>query len=176
VADNSSGMIKIALFGGAAFLAYKQGWLSSILPAATPAASCPTGQQPIMDGSVFRGCMPGIPPAGGATAPIVPTVPAAGPSLDSLGTQLVTAAAAQVHANPAWHQGPDELNSLLMQIYPGVGQLPAPEDWFAASGWKRPDTMTFANYWAVAAPWLRANKGLSGIGRHGLGFLYAGGR
>jgi hypothetical protein len=35
-----SGVLKIALFGGAAFLAYKQGWLS-MLGVGTPAVSAP---------------------------------------------------------------------------------------------------------------------------------------
>jgi hypothetical protein len=158
VADNS-GMIKIALFGGAAFLAYKQGWLSSIgIGTPSPTSTSGTATQPV----------------GTTGSPIVPAAPsqpsgAATPTLDSLGAQIVTAAGGQ-------SMGPDGFNSILTQIYPAAGPLPDPNQLFGPSGWARPASMGFATYWAITAPWLKANKGLSGIGRHGLGFLYAGGR
>lgn len=149
MADNS-GFIKIGLIGGIAYLAYSKGWLSSLgigapVPAGTTALTTVSPASPV--------------PAAAAPASAIP-------SLDSLGSQVVTQSAGQ-------SMGPDGFNAILTSIYPPAGPLPDPVGMFP--GWSRPASMGFATYWAVVAPWLKQNKGLSGIGLHGLGFLYTGG-
>jgi hypothetical protein len=158
VADNS-GMLKVGLFAGAAFLAYRQGWFSSILGTVSPTSTSGTGAQPV---GTTGSTVSQQPPAQPAQA----QHPAAS-SLDDLGAQVVAAAGGQ-------SMGPDGFNALVTRILPSAGPLPDPNELFGPSGWARPASMSFATYWAITAPWLKANKGLSGIGPHGLGYLCVG--
>lgn len=91
------------------------------------------------------------------------TSPPSGPSLDTLFAAL-TAAAANDPAVIAGTASPDTWNVYLAQVYPAIGTAPDPVPIFGG----RP-AMTATQYWAGMAPWLKANKGLSGIGRWGLG-------
>jgi hypothetical protein len=201
MADN--GMLKIGLIGGAAFLAYKQGWLSMFGLGGMPSDAvyigdtaagqvCPgTGTPVSVKSFTFHSASTGkyycttTPPtaaqvaaaqaaqaalyggsvqAGPVTTPRDSLPPTVLPSLDALGAQIV----ARVGSGSA---GPDEFNSLLTQIYPAAGPLPDPNQLFAGSGWSRPQTMGFSTYWTATAPWLKANKGLSGFGSYGLGLI-----
>jgi hypothetical protein len=105
-----------------------------------------------------------------AGAPAGGTAPAAGPSLDTLYGQLVAAVGA-AHV-PGDNAGPDEYDALLGQVYPPLaGVLPDPNQLFAGTGWARPSGMPVAAYWSKMAPWLKTNKGLSGVGLYGLGIF-----
>ena len=155
MASDNSGLIKVAAIGVAAYYAYSQGWLSFLGIGTAAAASTPVVTPPA------AGAVP--PVASPVVAPVVtpPAAPAA-PSLDSLGAAIVTAVkGASV--------GPDDYNYFLTQIYPAAGPLPDPVSLFASTGWARPQPMGFSTYWTITAPWLKANKGLSGYGPQGLG-------
>jgi hypothetical protein len=146
VADNS-GMIKIAAIGGAAFLAYRQGWLS-FLGIGTPATA--------------------VSPATGTPVTAVPSsvAPAASPvpSLDSVYGSLVQ----QVGPLNSDHtMGPDGYNALLIQIYPAAAPLPDPVSLFSGTDWARPAAMPIASYWSRMAPWLQQNRGFAGLGIYG---------
>jgi hypothetical protein len=109
-------------------------------------------------------------PAAGATQPLTTTggatggtPPPSGPSLDSLFAAMVAAAANDPGVKANGMMTPDGWDFYLMRVYPGF-TAPDPVQIFGG----RP-AMTATAYWAGMAPWLRTNKGLSGIGRYGLG-------
>jgi hypothetical protein len=106
-------------------------------------------------------------PAPPATPPATP--PPAAPSLDSLGAAVTKALGSQMNAAGV---GPDAYNYAVTSVYPAAGPLPDPNQLFAGTGWARPAAMDFTTYWTYTAPWLKANKGLSGYGG-GLGAYYA---
>jgi hypothetical protein len=99
--------------------------------------------------------------AGGA-GPILPA-PSTQPSLDSLFNAMVAAAANDPDVVKGT-AGPDTWNVYLLKVYPAIGTPPDPVPIFGGRS-----AMTATVYWAGMAPWLRTNKGLSGIGRYGLG-------
>jgi hypothetical protein len=147
VADNS-GIIKIAAIGAAAYVAYTQGWLSFLgigAPAAastTPAATTPatTTPAPAPNPNPISGAnsLAGIQ----AHAIALANAPAAGLTADQWGYYLN-----QV------------LNPLNM-----VAPDPMPLFTAAAPGFDRSQVLTSGQYWAVMAPALKSQLGLSGLG------------
>lgn len=101
MADNSS-MIKYALFAGAGYLAYQQGWLS-VLGIGTPKAAAAT--------------LPPVAPPAAAVAPGSSNV------LDHIYTGIVAAAAAD-HTTTT---GPDVWNVYAVRSG-GPNPMPAPEE------------------------------------------------
>ena len=67
----------------------------------------------------------------------------------------------------------DGWNWVLMQVIPNF-TAPDPMPLFTAAtpGFDRSQLISPGQYWAVMAPWLKTNQGLSGLGRRGLGCLY----
>jgi hypothetical protein len=161
MADNS-GLIKMGIAGAVAWYAYSQGWLS-FLGIGTAAAAAPATAAAPAASPVAAAVPPLAPPV---VPPVTAPAASATPSLDALGAQLVRALGSSANAAGV---GPDAYNAVLTQIYPAAGPLPDPNTLFAGSGWARPQGMTFPVYWTATAPWLKANKGLSGYGPHGLG-------
>lgn len=160
MADNS-GLIKIALFGGAAYLAYKQGWLSFLglgtsTPAPAAAAAPPAAATPPATGPVST------PPV--AQPQITPTVN----SLDTIYSKMTAAAAA---AGEASLLGVDTWGYYLNQQLAPMGKSapdPGPLMTDAFGGWwTRASPMAASNYWAVMAPALKSQLGLSGLGIYG---------
>ncbi len=130
--------LNIALFGGAAFLAYKFGLLSS-LGIGTPSAPAT--------------------PAGAAPPPPNPNAITGANTLDGVYARMVAA---------AW-------NAYLTGVMPAGFVAPDPMPIFQAAvpGFDRStNLLTAGQYWAVMAPWLKTNAGLSGLGRRGLGCMY----
>jgi hypothetical protein len=149
-ADNT--IIKVALFGGAAFLAYKFGFLSFL--GIGPEAAAPAKT-------------PALP-----ATPVTPPPPFQGAnSLDGVFARMVTAANA-----PAAGLSVDQWNYFLAQVDPALTP-PDPVTVFSAAvpGFDRSQKISAVEYWSVMAPWLRKNAGLSGLGPRGLGWMYQGG-
>jgi hypothetical protein len=145
MASDSTGMLlKVGLFGGAAWLAYKQGWLSmfglSPAPAPAPAPASPTSTSPPM--------------------------PVGASSLDGIHQQLSRAAKA-----PAVGLNVDSWGYFLNQILSasGKGAAPDPMPLFSAAipGFDRSQLVTDIQYWTVMAPALKDQLGLSGLGFYG---------
>lgn len=146
MADNSA-LLKVGLFAGAGYLAYKFGYLNFLFPA-TAAAPAP--------GSTGS-------PASTTSGPVSPTPPAAAPSASVLDGifQRITAAAgsgAKLDAdNWGWY-----LNAELATL--GKGAAPDPVPLFGA----RPfPAMTAAEWWGPMSGALRSQMGLSGLGYFG---------
>jgi hypothetical protein len=147
-------LIKVGLFGVAAYIAYKQGWLAKLgIGAETPATTT------ARTGGILT-------TAGGVETPL--TGPA--PTLDGLYTRMVALAA----KNGVTTTGPDGWNYYLNETGL-VSGLPDPLEVFP--GVDRTQPMTSAEYWAGMSAWLARNKGLSGPGIFGglAGLIYCGG-
>ena len=151
-------LIKALLWGGGVYLLYRTGVLSSIsggiIPAPVAAAA---------------------PPSGGAPPP--PAGPPAFNSLVATGQRVNTAAIQD-------YQGGDRSNQLtvtsgvpsttfnawnyFLQKQTNFSDLP---NYQTLTGQPDPNVpMTFAQYWQLIAPWLGTNKGMSGLGWHGMGW------
>jgi hypothetical protein len=133
-------MMKYALFAGAGYLAYKQGWLSVL---GIGSASAPV-----------VAAAPGVVPS---AAPVAPAAPAASNVLDHIYAGIVAAAA----ADKVTVTGPDVWDVYAVRSG-GPNPMPAPED----VGLTRVD-MTAAQYWTAMAPYLKTKLGLSGLGIYG---------
>jgi len=160
MADNT--LLKVALFGGAAYLAYEFGWLSflGLSPTATTASTAPT---PTATTSTTA-------PVTTATTTTAPPIVGAN-SLDGIYAQLVSAANA-----PAAGLTADQWNYYLAPLLPSGVVPPDPMSVFpqAVSGFARTQLLSAAQYWSVMAPWLKSNAGLSGLGIYGLGLMWRG--
>jgi hypothetical protein len=151
MAADNSGMIKIALFAGAGYLAYRQGWLS-MLGLGTPAAASP--------------------------APAVPATPAPNPnaivganSLDAIYTRMLAAAKVSSANVDEWGY---YLNNELAKTGK-VAPDPMPIFQTAVPNFDRAQKLSAAQYWAVMSPALKTQLGLSGLGIYGgLGQLLRG--
>lgn len=151
MADNST-LIKVGAVGAALYIAYTQGWLS-FLGIGTAATATPTAT-PATSGT----------PATSAGA--VPTTPsAASPStLDALYTKFL--AAAKAGGSDTGTLGVDGWGWYLNQS--GI-TAPDPMPIFSAAvpGFDRSQQFTITQYWAVMAPALKTQLGLSGLGMYG---------
>ena len=141
---DSSSLVKVGLFGGAAFLAYRYWFAPS-----TPAAPSST-QQP-------------------ATAPAAPPVTGATTfnSLDSIYARMVDVA--NKAGVPAAGTSPDGWNVYLGQAG-GPNPAPDPDLVFGApavAAARSGSPMNAAQYWSKMAPYLAATAGLSGLGVFG---------
>jgi len=142
VADNS-GLIKIGLFAGAAYLAYSQGWLSFLgigTAAATTTATTTTGTA--------------------ATTTAVELAKVAAPSFNSLDA-IYSRMVALASKDGITSTGPDVWNYYTVNAG-GPSQMPSPED----AGLTRVN-MTSAQYWSAMSPVLKTKLGLSGMGFYG---------
>lgn len=174
MADNS-GFIKIAAIGAAVYLAYTQGWLSFLgLGTASSASTASTGT-PAATGANLPAVS--VPVATVATTPPSPkanvldgiytamvkaaNAPSAGLGVDAWGYYL------NQQLGPLGLSAPDPMP--LFQAYvtsisaPPPGGSPGQPATFDRS------TYTFSGptYWAVMAPALRSQLGLSGLGLYG---------
>ena len=147
MADNS-GIIKVALFGGVVYLAYTQGWLS------------------------FLGLTPSMAVATPTTTPIMPVTPAPNPnaitganSLDAIFQRVVTAANAPTAGLNVDSWG-YYLNAELGKIGKSAPD-PMPIFTSAVANFDRSQLLNAAQYWAVMAPALKTQLGLSGLGIYG---------
>jgi hypothetical protein len=145
----SSGVGEIIKWGAIAGLAYWAYTTFFAAPAAGVTTSPPAAKPATTDKT--------------GTAPVVN-------SLDAIYQKLQTAWGSGTH-------NADEGNWYLVSVG-GIDVAPAPESFIP--GFVRTTTgpqYTAAQYWAYMAPWLRTNKGLSGLGAFaGLGALYGWGR
>ena len=139
MADNRGMFIKLGLFGAAAYVAYTQGWLSFLgIGAATPAA-----------------------PA----TPVVPTAPdpnkiTGANTLDGIFARLKTTA-------PSGNHNVDQWNYWLASAGNLTPPDPMPIFQAAVPGFDRSQDLTASQYWAVMAPALKTQLGLSGLGVYG---------
>jgi hypothetical protein len=167
VADNS-GIVKLALIGGAGYIAYTQGWLSflglspggSTVTASAPATSASTVPAPIPPSS------PAASPSPPASTPPVPPTPVTN-SLDTLYQNMVAAANA---AGQPSQLGVDGWDYYLNSVLPAGQVAPDPAPLFTAAFgglWTRSTPMVASNYWAVVSPVLKSQFGLSGLGIFG---------
>jgi hypothetical protein len=147
VADNSGLMIKAGLAGAAAWLAYKQGWLSMLgLPgpatAATPATVAPTTAVPkVVDPNAAVGYN----------------------TLDAIHGRMVAAAKA-----PPVGLNVDTWNYFLAQVDSGlVPPDPMPIFQAAIPGFSRDQLLTDLQYWTPMSQYLAKNMGLTGLGIYG---------
>ena len=141
MAADNSGMIKIALFGGAAFLAYRQGWLGFLGIGGAPAAVAP------------------------APAPVDPNKIQGANSLDAIYARMVSTAKA-----PAAGLAVDEWGFFLNNELAGIGKTaPDPMSIFPAAvpNFDRSQKLTAGQYWGVMAPALKSGLGLAGLGHWG---------
>lgn len=130
-------LLKVGLFGGAAYLAYEYFFAAPASPA-TSSASPATTTAPSS----------AVPPVVGAN------------SLDALATKLFAAANA-----PADGLTVDQWNWFLMQVKPGfTAPDPMPIFMAAIPNFDRSQKITGVQYWLYMAPYLRANLGMSGMG------------
>ena len=156
MADKGPGMLPILLIGGAGvvFWLWKSQSSAAVTPPATPSGSGPPP-----------------PPAAPSAPPATP-----GPTaLDKLYTAMVNAATVSAqggntanllsYKNGTVSASFSAFNYFLAQVG-GFSDLP---DYFTATGGKTdPNTaMTSAQYWGVISPWLKTNKGYSGLGVYG---------
>ena len=132
-------LIKVALIGGGAFLA----WKYFMQPATTAAHESAT------------------------PAPPDPNKITGQNTLDGVYARLVAAA-------PSGSHGVDEWNAYLAPLLSVAPPDPMPLFQAAASGFAREQQITAGQYWAVMAPWLKQNAGLSGLGPKGLGWMAGG--
>jgi hypothetical protein len=135
VADNS-GIIKIGLVAAAAYLAYKQGWLSSLGIGAPVAAATP-----------------------------LPVTPAPNPNA-IVGTNTLAGIYARLVAKaPAGSMGVDAWNTYLAPLLPGGGPAPDPMPIFTAAvpGFSRSQPLTAGQYWQYMGPAIGTQYGLSGL-------------
>jgi hypothetical protein len=153
VTDNSM-LLKVGLFGGAAFVAYKQGWLSflGLNPSGVTATSTPAT------------------PAQPQPAPAPAPAPAPSPFKASGVNSLDAVFAALNKYAPGASQTADGWNWDLMQIVPGF-TAPDPSPLFSAAPfdppWTRDFKMPLVSYWIVMGNFLRQKQGLSGMGHYG---------
>jgi hypothetical protein len=139
VADNYT-LMKVGLFGGAAYLAYKFGYLNFLLPATVATGTPATG----------------APASPAAAAPAAPAPPA--PAKVDLNALMFNTLKAGVSAtgnkdNPM--MSPDDWNALARQT-PNVPALPDPNQLFGNR-----DPMIFGTWWSKTVPYLQA-QGLAG--------------
>lgn len=134
-------LIKIGVFGAVAYYAYTQGWLSFLgLGTSTASSSAGTTTTAV-------------------TTPLVSS-PASN-QLDTLYTKMVNAATAAGTTST----GVDGWGYYLNQFTTAPDPMPA----FQAQNpnFDRSQNMTAAQYWAVIAPVLKTQLGLSGLGLYG---------
>jgi LDH2 family malate/lactate/ureidoglycolate dehydrogenase len=154
VADNNSTFMKVGLFGAALYLAYSQGWLSFLgigTAAAVPATGTPATANPLAVG---------VPtPTPVSTSPV--NVPS---TLDSAYAKMVAAATAAGTTST----GVDGWGYYLNNSGAGITS-PDPIPAFSAAipNFDRSQNFTAPQYWAIMAPALRSQLGLSGLGIYG---------
>jgi hypothetical protein len=138
----SSGLIKVGLIAGAAYLAYRQGWLSMLgIGAPTAAAAAPAAASP--------------------AAPATPVNPITGANtLDGIYQRMIASAG-------SISQGVDAWNSYLATAGNLTPPDPMPIFTAAVPGFDRSQLLTGPQYWAVMAPALKSQLGLSGLGFYG---------
>jgi hypothetical protein len=158
MADSGIGKYVLIAVGG--YLAYK--WYS--------------GQQTTAAVPPAPGTSPGTPPPAGSPAP---TPPPASPSADNLYMQVVADATADAKAGDT-SNGLAIVNGQVQVTFSGWNYFTARRggftdlpDYATISGQQNPGpVMTGPQYWNLMAPWLKTNKGLTGI-LSGLGALVA---
>ena len=113
-----------------------------------------------------------VTPATAATpaAPVTPTpvTPAAPSALDTMYASLKNQAASDsffTGSGDARTGSVDHWNYYLAQLVPAGVTIPG--GLFSNVAGDDPNNLTAAQYWAVMAPWLASNAGLSGLGMYG---------
>jgi hypothetical protein len=141
-------MIKLAVAGAVVYYAYTQGWLSA-LGIGAPVAGVPVA--PVV-------------PVGLLPAVAVPDPNAITGANTVAGIQAATLLAAGA---PAQGLGVDEWGWYLNQQLAPLGKTapdPLPLFQAAVPGFDRSQVLTAGQYWAVMAPALKSQLGLSGLG------------
>ena len=135
VADNSGLLIKLGMVGAVAYYAYTKGWLSSFGIGA---------------------------PAAPAVVPVAPNPNAitGANSLDAIYQRMVAAAPAGSHGVDDWDY---YLNAQLAPLGK-VAPDPLPIFQAAVANFDRSQSLTAGQYWAVMAPALKTQLGVSGLG------------
>ena len=109
-------------------------------------------------------------PAATPAAPVTPTpvTPAAPSALDTMYASLKNQAASDsffTGSGDARTGSVDHWNYYLAQLVPAGVTIPG--GLFSNVAGDDPNNLTAAQYWAVMAPWLASNAGLSGLGMYG---------
>jgi len=147
--------MKVGLFGAALYLAYSQGWLSflGLGTAAAPATGTPAtaGSTPLAVG------VPTPIPVSTSPAPVN-----ASSTLDALYTKMVTAAKAAGTTSTGVDGWGYYLNNSGI-----TAPDPIPAFSAAIPNFDRSQNFTAPAYWAIMAPALRSQLGLSGLGVYG---------
>lgn len=157
MADNSATFMKLGLFGAALYVAYSQGWLSFL--GIGTAAAVPSATGTAATGASANSSVAVVPVA---SNPISVT-PASTPSLDAIYAGMVAKAKA---AGESSSLGADAWGYYLNQS--GVtAPDPLPILSAAVPNFDRSQTFTAAQYWAIMAPALQSQLGLSGLGIYG---------
>jgi len=112
----------------------------------------------------------------GTSHAAAPATPAPNPNAIQGANTLDGVYARMVAAAPSGTHSVDEWDVYLMNVVGGF-TAPDPMPLFTAAvpGFDRSQKITAAQYWAVMAPWMKSNAGLSGLGPRGLGWMCAGG-
>lgn len=154
VAD-SGALVKVALVAAVGYVAYEMGWLSAFgltPPAAAATPATPTTTTPVTTTTTLT-----------SNTPI--TKPQPLPSLATVQAQLLAAA----NASAAGY-GVDQWGFFLNQVLAPYGLTapdPAPLFSGGSTSWDRSTLYPAAAYWAVMAPALTSQSGLSGLGAFG---------
>jgi hypothetical protein len=157
VADNSATFMKVGLFGAALYVAYSQGWLS-FLGLGTAKAVSTTGTA--ATGASANSPAAVVPVTSTAVAPSTANTSR---SLDAIYADMTAKAKA---AGESASLGVDAWGYYLNQT--GItGPDPMPIFSAAVPNFDRSQTFTSAQYWAIMAPALQSQLGLSGLGLYG---------
>jgi len=171
MADNSA-IIKIGIFGAAAYVAYTQGWLSflGLTPAATPATTgTTTGSTSGSTAGSTSGSSTGTGTTGAnsldtiyqAMLKAAGSVPSEGLGMDAWGyylnQQLAPLGKTAPDPMPIFQSSVNAANAAQLAVNPNA----------QVAQFDRSTPMTAAFYWSGMAPALRSQLGLSGLGIYG---------
>ena len=164
---DSNALVKVALVGGAGYVAYQMGWLAFLGLTPAPAGAVTTATPASSSASSPAATPPATtttatPPATTTTA----APPAANPfTVSGLTTLDKIFAALKAKTGTNALMTVDDFNWYLMQILPGF-TAPDPVSVFGNTpfipGWTRDMKINVGQYWLPMDVWLAQNQGLSG--------------
>jgi hypothetical protein len=159
---DSGKVLLLGAVGVGGYLAYK--WYTGQPVALVSGSTAPATSA---GGSVSTVATPAAPVT---TAPVasVLAAPAAPSALDTMYAALKNQAASDAFftgSGDSLTASVDHWNYYLAQLVPAGVTIPA--GLFSNVAGDDPNNLTAAQYWAVMAPWLSSNAGLSGLGMFG---------
>jgi hypothetical protein len=157
---DSKNILILGAVGVGGYLAYR--WYTGQPVALVSGSTAPATPAAPAGASVSTVATPAAP----VTA--VPAAPAAPSSLDAMYATLKNQAASDgffTGSGDSLTASVDHWNYYLAQLVPAGVTIPA--GLFSNVAGDDPNNLTAAQYWAVMAPWLSSNAGLSGLGIYG---------